>query len=463
VLLTSLTPVAAGVFAYLVAVALNQSQAFAVLYAVLAAGFTLMGRLVFIYGRRLTDIEVLQRESRIEVRELVGHAVTEISHAAELFGEIENSALPTDLVTRLIRHSTRISAESPPIIARLAGQKVAETSELLRQLGEGGTVTYYGEDRDWLLGLTRSASVSIDAISFPRVDEGLGQPFLDAQRRAVRNGVRVRRIVVLDRLTIEREPVLRAAIEQQRRWGVEIRLLDRADVPSPLLVQLRDLILFDEAVVYETIFTSPDPALAQVAESRLNLAERRVRETTQLFGEYWDVARGPDYLDLDVYLDTDDEDTATRVLKAVDDVAVWLGHQRPDEIERHRGSLFWRGRTRPGNQLTQHEMAERLARLEQALRDATSNGSPRAHESSGSEIQMAAGLIASLVEVQHACIRVDRMLLVKYSGAAGAVLVVRSLSDRELHILEERPNLQTDPRTILSELDREVRRLNPAR
>ena len=72
---------------------------------------------------------------------------------------------------------------------------------------------------------------------------------------------------------------------------IEVRVLDRAAVPTPLQVQVRDLIVFDDIVVYETTPTTTDPGTAQVAETRLVLTEARVKECAQLFRELWDVAR----------------------------------------------------------------------------------------------------------------------------------------------------------------------------
>jgi hypothetical protein len=65
-------------------------------------------------------------------------------------------------------------------------------------VSRGGYVAYDGEDRDWLLGLTRHAQSSIDTTSLMAVDasgggfgEGglwssdLGRRYLEVQREAV--------------------------------------------------------------------------------------------------------------------------------------------------------------------------------------------------------------------------------------------------------------------------------------
>jgi len=174
--------------------------------------------------------------------------------------------------------------------------KMKEMADFLKQLAEGGTVTYYGEDRDWLLGLTRNATASVDAISMAAVDHDLwhseiGQRYLDAQRRAARDGRRVRRIFVLDTPDMEKDDELRRAYAEQRSMKIEVRLLDRTAVPTPLQVQVRDLILFDDILAYETTPTTNDASQAQVAETRLVLTDSRVKECSLLFRELWDVSR----------------------------------------------------------------------------------------------------------------------------------------------------------------------------
>ncbi|MEU8818419.1 DUF6879 family protein [Actinoplanes sp. NPDC048796] len=296
VLRTALATLATGGLTYLITNGLDQPQSVCLTLSVLIGGIVVIIRFLIEFEKRLAVVERLQKDGMEDMKKLVGDAFTEISEATALFGLIEASALQTDLVTQLVRNSTNISPDSPPIVYQFVQAKIKETSDFLKQLAEGGTVTYYGEDRDWLLGLTRHATESVDAISLAAVDHDLwqseiGQRYLDAQRRAARAGKRVRRIFVLDVPDMEHEPSLRKAYQEQREMLIDVRLLDRAAVPTPLQVQLRDLIIFDDTLAYETTPTTNDPQLAQVAETRLVLTDSRVKECAQLFRELWDVSR----------------------------------------------------------------------------------------------------------------------------------------------------------------------------
>ncbi|MFI5890377.1 DUF6879 family protein [Actinoplanes sp. NPDC051513] len=296
VIKTALLTVASGGVTFLVTNGLDQPQAICIILSILIGGIALMVRFLVDFENRLASVEDLEREGMADMKKLVGDAFSEISEATALFGLIEASALQTDLVTQLVRNSTNISPDSPPIVYKFVQAKIKEMSDFLKQLAEGGTVTYYGEDRDWLLGLTRTATTSVDAISLAAVDHDLwnseiGQRYLDAQRRAARDGRRVRRIFVLESPDMEHDPQLRRAYEEQRQMLIEVRLLDRTAVPTPLQVQVRDLILFDDILAYETTPTTTDPSKAQVAETRLVLTDSRVKECSQLFRELWDVSR----------------------------------------------------------------------------------------------------------------------------------------------------------------------------
>ena len=148
----------------------------------------------------------------------------------------------------------------------------------MRQLPVGSEIAYDGEDRDWLLGLTREAQTSIDAISLSTVDAGvlgldgglwtsdLGIRYLELQREAIARNVRIRRIFVFEheRRWPSDESFLRVT-QMQRDVGVEVRMLDHQLIPDWMQSMIFDFIVFDGAVSYETtpahvVHRGPDAA-----------------------------------------------------------------------------------------------------------------------------------------------------------------------------------------------------------
>ncbi|MEU4237654.1 hypothetical protein [Actinoplanes sp. NPDC026619] len=290
---TLVLTVASGGLTFLITNGLHQDMSISIMLSILIGGIALMVRFLVDFEKRLVGVEEMQKAGMAEMKGLI----LEIGEATKLFGQIQSSR-HASLVTELVTNSTRIPPDSPPIIHQFVEAKVRETSELLKQIADGGTATYYGEDRDWLLGLTRTATKGIDAISMAAVDHDLwqseiGQRYLDAQRRVAEDGRRVRRIFVLDEPAMAADPILRRVYEEQIDMKIQVRLLYWADVPARLRVQVRDLIIFDNALAYETTPTIGDPRLAQVAETRLVLTASRVHECAVLFGELWKVSHEP--------------------------------------------------------------------------------------------------------------------------------------------------------------------------
>jgi hypothetical protein len=293
-----LTTVGLGGATFVVTNALNLPQDTSFVLSILIGGIALILRFLVDFERRLSSVEVRQEQALTTLGDRMEGGLAEISEATELFGLIENSALKTGLITDLVRNATQISRDSPPIVYQFVQTTIRDTSQLLKQLADGGSVTYYGEDRDWLLGLTRNATAGIDAISMAAVDHDLwqseiGQFYLDAQRRAVVAGKRVRRIFIMDGPVQVGDEAFAAVWQEQQRMRIEVRVLRRTDIPAPLRVQVRDVIVFDDTLAYETIPTTADPALAQVSETRLVLIDARVKDCVQLFRELWEIAAEP--------------------------------------------------------------------------------------------------------------------------------------------------------------------------
>jgi hypothetical protein len=294
-----LLTVATGGLTFLITNALDQPQATSITLSVLIGGIALLTRFLADFEKRLAALEKIEGDSIVEMRHLIDDTFPQISRATELYRMIDTSALGATLVTELVDNSTRISPDSPQIVQHFVRAKIQETSGLLKQISEGGTITYYGEDREWLLGLTRNATTGIDAISMAAVDHSLwqseiGQRYLDAQRRAAASGRRVRRIFVLDTAAGADDPDLLRVCAEQAGMGIRARLLTRPEVPPHQRVQVRDLIVFDDTLAYETTPTlTADPRLAQISETRLVLTTDRVKQCVQLFSDLWEVAFDP--------------------------------------------------------------------------------------------------------------------------------------------------------------------------
>jgi hypothetical protein len=324
--------VAIGTIAYFITNILieriGEKQIWAITLSLLLGGVTFLAQVLHDFEGRMTGVErsevshaasveeiVEQRfgEIRDEMEEgfaridkVVQAGFTKINEATELFGLVEASALRTDAVTRLVRHSTQIDPTAPPLIFRFAQDEIGRMSEFLKELSEGGNVTYEGEDRDWMLSLARNANSSIDATSLTTVDAGgrgfvdgglwssdLGQRYLEVQRDAIMRGIRIRRVFIMDRPDLARDDGFLSVCSMQHELGIEVRVLDSSAIPEVRRSSLFDFILFDDVISYETTPASSIEGSIRptIVNTRLELRPNRVKDRIQRFKDLWASAR----------------------------------------------------------------------------------------------------------------------------------------------------------------------------
>jgi len=251
---------------------------------------------------------IVDTEIRISaVGERVTTGFTQIGRLAELSGLMERSSLGPALLTDFLKTAGQVDGRVNPLLQRVAVREVERVGLFLRQLPVGIEISYDGEDRDWMLALTREAQTSVNAISLSTVDAGvlgldgglwtsdLGQRYLELQREAVTRNVRIRRIFVVEHEheeMVQDESFLRITA-MQRDIGVEVRMLDHKLIPDWMRSMIFDFIVFDGAVSYETTpttsFTSGQTRPAML-RTRLAPQPKRVKELMERFEKLWEQA-----------------------------------------------------------------------------------------------------------------------------------------------------------------------------
>lgn len=203
----------------------------------------------------------------------------QLKTATRTFQIVASSALLRDPMIQLVELSTKLDPAAPELIHNFARSEVARASELMQGLVTSGDLMYDGEDRDWLLTLTRNITSSLDTTgmttAYPGgrgfVDErlwtsDLGMRYLEAQRQAVQRGVRIH--------------------------GISVRILSPAAIPSAHRLSMFDFTLFDDIISYELTAASPfeDGAETAILNTRLELRSYRVQERIQRFRDPWESA-----------------------------------------------------------------------------------------------------------------------------------------------------------------------------
>jgi hypothetical protein len=271
------------------------------------AGVVLVVQFLTEVEQRMTRLEVSQNTHAVRMQDQITGGINKINEATELFGQIEASAVRTDAVTQLVRHSTKIAAPQPELVVRFAQGEIGRLSQFLKDLGEGGDVTYEGEDRDWMLGLARQCQKSIDATSLTTVDgtgrgfvdgglwsSDLGQRYLDLQREAIRRGVAIRRVFIMDRPELASDPDFRRVCGWHLDRDIQIRVLDPASARNAGTPRsaLTDFIIFDGVVSYEAQPASQfeSDSTPVIINTRLVLRQDKVDERRLRFEDLWRLA-----------------------------------------------------------------------------------------------------------------------------------------------------------------------------
>lgn len=235
-----------------------------------------------------------------------------VNSGTDLYARLEQAGLDPETLLEFARNAEATAQRAEPLIVEFAQHEIARLSGYLRDLAHGVDVTYEGEDRDWLLGLTEVARKSIDATSLTTVDAGgqgfidgglwtseLGHLYLEAQEAAIKvRQVRVRRIFIIDRPGLRDEDDLRSIVRQHRDVGVEVKVLRATELPDTGTRRnvLFDFIVIDGCLSYQSMPAAQlkENAPPVIVNTALVTDVERVKQRTARFEYLWESARDID-------------------------------------------------------------------------------------------------------------------------------------------------------------------------
>jgi hypothetical protein len=250
----------------------------------------------------------LARHAETTERQLT-EGFSKIHLATELFGLREASQLKPDEmteITKLVRNRTKITSDATVLVQEFAQTEITRLADYLKQIGDSSDLTYEGEDRDWLLALTKVARRSIQATSLSTVDAGgqsfidgglwrtdLGQRYLDLQREAVKRGVRIQRLFIIDREGVRLDEVTNV-LRLHVGIGVQAKVLDATAAPA-FHSRLRDFIVFDGVLSYQSTAASTVARLNPiVVNTSVVTHPERVNRRISEFADLWNAEDAKD-------------------------------------------------------------------------------------------------------------------------------------------------------------------------
>ena len=278
---------------------LHVSLADQLILTIVIGGVTLLVQYLAEVEHRMDESDRLHREMIDDLRALVRSGFASVDEATELLTEIEQSTVRRDLLKQVIRRSAGITPAARPLVQSLAGSETKRLAETLQALADGHEVFYDGEDREYILALTRGTTRSLLATSWATINNkdvgfeagfwlsDLGARYLDLQRVAVRRGVSIRRVFIVESPSLMDNPELSRILAMQRSAGIEVRLIDGSEAAQD--GGLSDFVIFDEEVCYDTtpVTRSESPGAPWRLTTRLILNEETIRLRLERFDELW--------------------------------------------------------------------------------------------------------------------------------------------------------------------------------
>jgi hypothetical protein len=277
--------------------------------SVFLGGVVLVVQFLMEFDSRLKSLEDRQVAHEERMSDLVDSAFVKLNNSARLLGLLEQTAARSDAVTQLVQHAIAIKPGDAHLVYDFAQREIGRTSGFLQALAGGVEAGYDGEDQDWLISLSECAQTHIDATSFATVDAGgssftdgfwsgrLGRRYLQAQSEAVRaRGVHVRRIFIFDVPHLPDDDGFVDICAKQSLAGIDVRILDHNSIEQAHSMDLRDFIIFDGRISYETAVSASrtrleTAAVPSILKTTLVLDVGQIRKRAVDFEYLWSLGK----------------------------------------------------------------------------------------------------------------------------------------------------------------------------
>jgi len=286
-----------GGFAYFVSALADQTTSDSVMLSVFIGGVIFISQLLVDFEKSL--IEVRRSVHDIDTR---NQATNQLSEGTQLLRQVHSSVLKDSDMVKLLHSVARYDERMKGIAVRLAAAEIAKTAKTLKQLHDGTVVYEDGEDRDWLLGLTRAARLTIDATSTTTVDGcgstfgggfwagDLGRRYLRAQAKAIQTyAVTVRRLFILEKFDDHEDSDFLAIVQSQTQAGIEVRAIHQDRLPE-IFRDRFDIIIYDDEVAYELLPEASSAPQRGYVETKLITDDQHVSDRKGNFEMLWSLA-----------------------------------------------------------------------------------------------------------------------------------------------------------------------------
>ena len=121
---------------YLVTNILHLSNEWSIVLPVFIGGVVLVVQFLVEFDNRMRAVALGQDRHFQTVENLITGTFESISEATELFGRVETSAMHTDLVKQLVRHTANLDRSAHQLMHLFAHAEITRVSELMKGLSD---------------------------------------------------------------------------------------------------------------------------------------------------------------------------------------------------------------------------------------------------------------------------------------------------------------------------------------
>ncbi|MCD9616660.1 hypothetical protein [Chryseobacterium gleum] len=156
------------------------------------------------------------------------------------------------------------------------------------------------------------------------------------------------------------------------------------------------------------------------------------------------------YLNIDIYIDTNDSKKIFNTYSAVLDLLKSIDFESFIELDAVKGSWWKRFSARSTEPTTKDDVKNKLESTQYGLEVEILKSQS---EIDKNQSEALANIMVSLKDIPDAAIRIGSLLVVKTTNPEGEVsLVVQTLSINQLQLINKNPNLIAQPKSILDRL-----------
>jgi hypothetical protein len=247
----------------------------------------------------LTAFAQHQRDLTDQLETSVKTHLERSNQANSLLARLDAGPLGRQPVLELVQHAAGVDHSAPELAHRLAESEIRDLSNFLKDLGRGREVAADDEGWGWTFTLTNNAQQTIDATSYIASGDNdvslrdddiwiseLAQRYLDRQAQAIKRGVNVRRIFILETLALADHPGMRLICEMQIRIGIDMRTIDVV-AATGIASRHIPLVIFDRAVSLDLTPSRFPTTTPGFVKATLVLNPFQVHERVQMFERLW--------------------------------------------------------------------------------------------------------------------------------------------------------------------------------